>query len=200
MNINKAIKKQNKSYKRFMLFMCFVFFTLPLLLFLYKKANLFFIMYLIINEILLLLVVLIRINNEYLKIKKDSYKIKIKSGIFSEEINIVWDKVVFIGIEKFIRKYDNEEDFKIILISTSKFRNDRMLALKETFILNHPLMEDYYINLKKIYCNEELFYTIISKGKYYRYLLLDVLYRNCVKAYFDKEAINKIKMYREINI
>ena len=54
MNINKAIKKQNSSYKRFVLIMGFIFLSLGLVI--SGAFNLFFIAYLAIIEVLIIII------------------------------------------------------------------------------------------------------------------------------------------------
>lgn len=54
MDINKVIKKQNKSLRRFVLMMCFIFLFLPLMALKFKVFNLYIIIYLIIIETVIL--------------------------------------------------------------------------------------------------------------------------------------------------
>lgn len=75
MNINKAIRKQKKTYERFMLSMCFIFILLPIMLIISKIVNIFFVIYLVCNEILIAVVMIIRFNEEYIDFKLQGYKI-----------------------------------------------------------------------------------------------------------------------------
>ncbi len=60
MDIDKVLKKQRKSYKRFMLSMGFIFIILPIVLLIAKQINIFFIIYLCVIESLILFSVLMR--------------------------------------------------------------------------------------------------------------------------------------------
>lgn len=198
MDINKAIRKQKKSYKRFMLIMGFIFFALPLaaLLLFADRVPLFYILYLIVIEILIILAIVAKINYENLKFTTNNYRIKIVSGIRRDKINIICNKVVFVHVENIIRKRDREKDFIIILIASSTFRSKRMIPINEKFLRNHPYAAFQYQRIKILNPEKEYAFTIIKKGKLYKYELLDTIYKSCVYAIFSEEAIDKIKEYR----
>ncbi|WP_242946917.1 hypothetical protein [Clostridium haemolyticum] len=71
MKINKAIRKQKKSYKRFMLTMSFIFLLLPSVLYFSHEFYTFIIAYLVFIEVLIIIVMFIRLDKEYLKYKID---------------------------------------------------------------------------------------------------------------------------------
>jgi hypothetical protein len=155
MNIDKAIRKRKKSYKRFMLSMSFIFFILPIAFILSGKFYLFYIIYLIIIEILIFLVSIIKMSNESLKFYCDGYKLKIIFGIKRDSIKIICEKVILVHVEKYENQNKNKikdiDDFKIIILATSKFRNNRMIAVDLNFLKRYPYVADHYINLKSIY-------------------------------------------------
>ncbi|MBU5486133.1 hypothetical protein KQI86_17590 [Clostridium sp. MSJ-11] len=196
MSINKAIIKQRKSYKIFMLIMSFIFFVLPFALILIDKVNIFYIIYLLLIEILIIIAILSKINNENFKINNDNYKIKIISGLKRDGLNIMCNKVAFVHIENYIRKSDKSKDFSIIIIASSKFRSDKMIPINEKFLKNHPYVAYHYNKIKILSPEKDYFFTIIKKGRYLKYELLDIIYRNCVYAQFTEETIDKIKEYR----
>ncbi|MDF2884292.1 MAG: hypothetical protein K0R54_4859 [Clostridiaceae bacterium] len=193
MNINKAIRKQKKSYKRFMLSMCFIFLLLPVFLFLFKSFKIFYIVYLIIIETLILTAMLIRSNNETLKFEYNNYRLKINQGRIRQELNIVCEKVVYVHTEKI----DNGEDFNIYLICSSKFRSKRLFPISLNFLKDHPYISYYYSKIKKQYPEKQYYYTAIKRGGLIKYILLDVIYKSCVYAEYSEDAIEKIKRYRE---
>ncbi|NMM61557.1 hypothetical protein HBE96_02370 [Clostridium sp. P21] len=197
MNIDKAIRKQKKSYKRFMLSMSFIFFVMPIILILSKKFYLFYIFYLVVIELLILLAVCIRINKESLTFQYDNYKLKINLGLTRKTINIGGDKVILVHVENFILKDTREKDFKIILLSKSKFRSDRMMPISINFLKKHPYVACQYNRIKIVHPENEYYYTIIKRGGINKYPLLDLIYKSCVYAEFTEEAVEKIKFYRE---
>ena len=104
MDINKAIRNQNKSYNRFLLFMCFVFFMLQILFFFSKKYYIFYYIYLVLIDLLILAAIAIRSNKEKIEFKNDNCHLYIKEGIGSKVIRIVCSKIVLVHIENIDRK------------------------------------------------------------------------------------------------
>ncbi|WP_125153342.1 hypothetical protein [Clostridium rectalis] len=196
MNINKAIKKQKKSYKRFMLLMSFIFFILPIILIISNNINIFYILYLIIIECLVIIAIMVKKNNEALNFQCDNYKLKITSGLKKDKLNIICSKVEFVHVENIIRKSDKEKDFIIILIACSTFRSKRMIPMNYKFLKNHPYVAFHYNKMKILNPENKYAFSIIKKGKNYKYELLDCIYKSCVYATFTEEAIEKIKDYR----
>lgn len=192
MNINKAIIKQKKSYKRFLLIMGFIFFALPIALVITKETNVFYIVYLALIETLIIIAIIRKINNENLKIFDECYKIKVVSGIKKESLTIICNKVALVHVE--------EKDFSVVIIATAKFRNKKVFPISEKFLKNHGYIAHYYNKMKILNPEKDYFYVIIKRGKYLKYKLLDIIYKNCVYAYFTDETIEKIKEYRnEVN-
>jgi hypothetical protein len=190
MNINKAIRKQEKSHKRFLFFLGFIFFAMPLVLYLTQRFNLFFFIYLGIIEILVLSAILLSINNNYFKYSVDGYKMKLKFGRLGEGFNIICDKVALVHSE------GSGNEMKIVMIMTSRFRNKRINAVDEDFIRKHPYISHQYYKIKKLNPENNYYYLIITKGSYHKYRMLDMIYRNCVKSYYTEETVEKIKEYR----
>jgi hypothetical protein len=190
MDINKAIRKQDKSHKRFLLSMSFIFFILPLILVLSNRINLFFLIYLCIIELLILIAFFINISSNYLRYNTDNYKLRIKLRKFGEEFNIVYDKVAFVHTQSSGIK------FEIILIMSSKFRNKKIKPIDEDFIKKYTYVAQQYYKLKKLRPEENFFYLTINKGGFHKYRLLDLIYRNCVHAHYTEEAVERIKEYR----
>lgn len=190
MDINKAIRKQNKSYKRFMLSMCFIFFILPFALLIANRFDLFFLAYLAIIELLILITIIITINAGYLKYDYDNYKLKVKQGLFKVEYNIVCSKVVLVHTE------GSGAQFNIILLTTSRFRNKKIKPIDQDFLKNNSYVAHNYYKLKKQHPEEEYYYINITKGGFIKFRLLDTIYKSCVSSIYTEDAIEKIKEYR----
>lgn len=198
MNINKAIKKQQKSYKRFMLIMCFIFFIIPAILIYNKKLALFYIIYASIIEFLIIVAMLVKYHNEHIKFEiVENYRLNIESGLFKKKIIMLCDKIEIVHVENFKRKSDGKEDFKIIIITSSKFRSEYIVPINAKLFKLYPYLAHCYKKRKMMYPEKSYFFTSIKKGKFYKYVLLDMIYRRCVNAEFTDEAIDRIKEYRE---
>ncbi|MCM8709733.1 hypothetical protein M2651_01690 [Clostridium sp. SYSU_GA19001] len=190
MNIDKAIRKQDKSHKRFLLFLSFIFFVLPLALVISGRFDIFFLVYLFLIESLVLIAVLVTINSNYLSYNMEKYKLKIKLRRFGDEISIACDKVIFVHVE------GEGSDINIILITSSKFRSKNIRVIDESLMKKYPYLAHQYYRIKKHYPENNYFYITINKGGFHKYRLLDLIYRNCLLAQYSEEAINKIKEYR----
>ncbi|MCY6485612.1 hypothetical protein OW763_14855 [Clostridium aestuarii] len=189
MNINKAIRKQRKLFKSFLLSMSFIFFILPIISISTGSLNAFFLIYLTTIQILIVIAVIKRVNKENLKFKYNN-KIKIESGILKNRYTILCDKV------NIVHTINKEKDLKIIMILSSRFRNKKINKIDSKFLKKYTCMKKYYHNLKCEKHSEKYYYLVINKGGYSKYQLLDMIYRYCVQAYFTEEAIENIKEYR----
>jgi hypothetical protein len=191
MDINKAIRKQEKSHKRFLFFLGFIFLALPLVLVILKRFQLFFLLYLSIIELLILGAMFFSINNKFLKYSVDGYKLKLKFRRFGEEFNIICDKVALVHAE------GKGPEMSIILLMTSRFRNKKINEVDEAFLRKYAYLSHHYYRIKKINPEFSYYYIVVTKGDYHKYRMLDLIYRNCVKAYYTEETVEKIKEYRK---
>jgi len=190
MNINKAIRKQNKLYKGFLQSMGFIFLILPLVMFLSKRYSIFFIVYLLIIEALIITAIIIRASHERLKFEASADRIRIKAGLFAEEYSINTDKVAIVHTE------GSGERLEIIIITTSRFRNNKIKRISSDFLKKYTYAAFHYYRIKKQQPEVEYYYFIITKGGYYKYNLIDLFYKSCLRAYFTENAINTLKEYR----
>lgn len=197
MNIDKAIRKQKRYYKIFMLSIGLIFFMLPGYLLLTSKFYTFYITYLIVLEALIFLAAIIRVDNASLNFKHDGYKLKVNVGIKGGSINIICDKIVLVHVENYEQKNADEGEFRIIILSTSKFRSDRMILVHKGFLKRHAYVAREYNKLKILRPEENFYYTIIRRGELNKYPFLDTVYKSCVYAYFTETSIEKIKYYRQ---
>ncbi|MEG0308177.1 MAG: hypothetical protein RR891_01385 [Clostridium sp.] len=192
MDIGKVLKKQVKSYKRFMLSMGFIFILLPIVLFLSKKFNIFFVAYLGVIEVLILSAVLIRYNEEYLKFELNENKITIATVGGRIKYKISYDKVAM------IHTIPQERYFEILIITRSRFRNKRMRVVTNKVIEKYKDIGKYYAKIK-MPNDGDYYYFLVKRGGVKKYLLLDMLFRYSVEAIFTENAVENIKEYRKSN-
>ncbi|MDP4090627.1 MAG: hypothetical protein Q8930_15355 [Bacillota bacterium] len=191
MDINKAIRKQNKSYKRFMLIMCFIFFMFPAILYLSEKYNLFLMIYLFVLEFVILISVFSRLDRESLKYECMPGKLKITQGYFKTVYTINCEKVVYVHTEQ----REDESGLDIVMLTNSKFRNSNIKAVDNSFLKLHAYVSHEYIRIKQLHPENEFYYIIISKGGLHKEKLLLDIYKSCVKAKYSTDAIDCIKKW-----
>ncbi|HEY8803651.1 MAG TPA: hypothetical protein VIM42_00820, partial [Clostridium sp.] len=171
MNINKAIRKQKRTYKRFMLSMCFIFVLLPIILIISKVINMFFITYLLCTELIIVFVILFRFNEEYIDFKLEGYKIRIWCGIAKVKFIIICKKVNLVHVE------GHGRNLGIIIIVKSKFRNKKIYPVEINFLKKYPYVAQMYNKIKILNPEENYFYFTINNGGFKKYILLDELYK-----------------------
>lgn len=190
MDIYKAIKMEKKSLKRFYKLMGILFIGLPLSVYLTGVRTIFFLVYLLIIELLIISAVINKLNYYSLKYSYNANKLNIKNGLFANNNLILCDKVILVHTEKM------ESDMEIIIISTMNFRNKNLSPVVNGFLKKYPKVDE---ELKKISNgnNQQIYYfQIIRKGGLIKYLLLDTIYKNCVKAIYTNDSIQNIKIAR----
>lgn len=188
MNINKAIRKQKKSIKGFMLSMSFIFILLPTIVYISKAFSTFLLIYLSVIEILIITVILIKLDKETLKFEYGS-RLKVHNGIFRDRYSIDCDKVEVVHTIK------EGRELEIIIILKSRLRNKRIKRVDSKFLKSNN-WTNKYCNIKDEKFSTEYYYIILNKGGYVKYKLLDILYRYCTKAHFTEDSIKNIKEYR----
>lgn len=191
MYIDKAIKKQKKQYKNFMLIMCFIFLMLPIILFATGlNKNIFLFSYLLIIEAIVLLAIFIKFNMEKLKFNCVNNRLRIVQGVYKKTNIILCNKVELVHTE------GKKEDIKIIIVICGKFRNQKTKPITEEFIKKYPMLSDDYLRLKRLNPENKYYYTVVTKGALKKYSLLDIIYRNCVKAIYTESSVENIKVAR----
>lgn len=186
MDINKALKKQRKSYKRFLHFMGFIFLLLPSAMLISHKENLFFLLFLLFIEFLIFIAVVRRTNIEKLEYKIVRYKICIVWGFFWRNVVIPFDKVVY------VHTVNVQDDFHIVLMTNSKLRSKEIKPIGKTFMTRYPYLQMVYLKLKRKNPEEKFYYIVIKAGGFYKYQLLNEIYKTCVLAKYSDDAIAKI--------
>lgn len=193
MDINKAIRKQKKSYKRFVLSMSFIFLFLPLVLVFSGEINPFFIFYLVVLEILIVVAVVKKIDSECLKYELKNYRIKIKWKALIKGITIMPEKVALVHVE------GQGKDITIVIITTSSFRNRKVKPVVLDLLKKYPLIHKEYTRIKKFNPEHNYYYFTVKNGGYEKYKLLDFLYTHCLKSFYSEEAILCIREYRGLS-
>lgn len=191
MDIFKAIKKEKKFLKHFYIFMGIIGMILPLAVYITGIKSLFFSTFLVVIEVLILSEIIIKINHTSLKFSCINNRFKFKFGMFNKENVIFCDKVKLVHTEKM------EEDMEIIIVTSVNFKNRGLrLVNNKFFFRRYPgAIKD----ITKIYENnrgELLYYQVIRRGGLKKYLLLDSLYKNCVKSVYTADCIENIKIAR----
>jgi hypothetical protein len=197
MNINKAIRKQRKSYIRFLLSMCFVFFALPLALIFYSRLDAFYIGYMAAVETLVAVSVYMRSRQERLEFDYNMGRIRVKRGLFAKAESINCDKIMYVDVELLAEKVKGFQEFSIILISESKFRNKKLKSVDHEFWDSYKSIRSVSEKLVRENPGKELYYLVIDSGGLRKYRLLEAVFTSCVKAVFSENAIEKIKFYRK---
>lgn len=191
MKILKALKKERKHKKYFFILMSTIFILLPLIAFLSQIKSVFLWSYLGIIELLIVVDCINKLNYYNLKFSCINNKLKLKSGLFSKESVILCDKVVIVHTDKC------KEEMDIIIISTVRFRNKYLKPVSKAFFKKYPEASEEYIKIKKINPEDSYYFQVIKRGALSKYILLDEIYRNCVKASYTASAIENIKIARE---
>lgn len=189
MDIDKVLRKQKKSYKRFMLSMGFIFVLLPIVLQVSGNFNMFFIFYLILIEGLIIFSMLIRHNEEYLVYKVSGTKLTIITSARKIRYHISTEKVAI------VHTLNNEKNFDLMIVTKSRFRNKRLGHLDFKVLEKYPEVEKVY---NKVKMPEEgpYYFFFVRKGGMKKYLLLNFLYKYCATAVFTESAVERIKETR----
>lgn len=191
MDIFKAIKKEKKFLKKFYIVMALLGIILPLAVYLTGIKTPFYLLFLLTIEILISAQIISKINLTKLKYSCSNNRFKCKLGLLSKESLIFCDKVVLIHTEKI------EEDMEIIIITSVNFKNKKLKpVINKIFLRKYP--ESYKELMKVSSKNSQnlLYYQVIRRGGLKKYMLLDCLYKNCVKALYTEQCIQNIKIAR----
>ncbi len=190
MHIEKAIKNQKRNLKVFMILMISMSLILPLALFLYGNINWFLLSYMIFIEFMIVCAIISKYNWEKIEFQCLNNKLKLKIGILGQPTLIFCEKISIVHTTK------NKEEMEIIIISSTKIKNKRAKPINEGFYKRYPMLAKKYENEKKENPEKDYYFLIIKKGGFYKYNLLDVIYKNGVKAMYTDETIENITIAR----
>ena len=124
------------------------------------------------------------------RIEKEVIKILEKSNFGIDELKNKGRKLVF---------NDTKEDMEIIIVTTMKFRNKSLKHISKSFLQRYPEVNHEYLKLKKLNSEDTYYFQIINRGALNKYILLEIIYKNCVKAVYTSSAIDNIKIARRQN-
>lgn len=190
MHIEKAIKNQKRNLKVFMILMISMSLILPLALFLYGNINWFLLSYMIFIEVMIICAIISKYNWGKIEFQCLNNKLKLKVGILGQTTLIFCEKISIVHTTK------NKEEMEIIIISSTKIKNKRAKPINEGFYKRYPMLAKKYENEKKENPEKDYYFFIIKKGGFYKYNLLDVIYKNGVKAMYTDETIENIMIAR----
>ena len=164
--------------------------TLPLILLLTGLTNIFYLSYLFFIEFLICVATINKMNYHKLSYSCSNNRLKFKNGLFSKESVILCDKVVLVHTEKM------EEDMDIIIVTTAKFKNKALKPVGALFLKKYSLASSEYKRIKELQPENIYYYQVIKRGGLKKYMILDSIYKNCVRATYTDECIQNIKIAR----
>ncbi|MDS0528349.1 hypothetical protein NNC19_21920 [Clostridium sp. SHJSY1] len=190
MDIYKALKREKKLHKMFYITMTSIAIILPLAVFLTGLNTFIYISYLLVIEFLIGITVLRKTNITKLSYLCNNNRLKIKGGLFGKESLIFCDKVVLVHTEKM------DQEMEIIIITSVNFKNRALKPVMKSFLKRYPVIRKEYSRIEEKNENSHFYFQVIRRGELNKYMLLDVIYKNCVKAVYTEESIQNIKIAR----
>ena len=190
MDIYVALKKEKKSSKKFYICMAILAIFLPMTLWLTGIMTKFYIFYVIFLELLILLAVLKKVDNNKLEFSYKNNKLRFKIGLFSQSNTILCDKIALVHT-------DGIEDYmKIIIITDNKLRNRRMKPVTEGLLNRYKDVADEYKKVRILNPEKKYYFQIIKKGGLKKYPFLDEVFKYSPKAHFTQDCIQNVKIAR----
>ncbi|MPQ42528.1 hypothetical protein [Clostridium tarantellae] len=191
MYIDKAIKKQRNAYKIFIFSMIVMQVILPLVIIFLTLYTKFIIGYLIILEIFILIAI-------FMVYKDLALKYKCKNGFLVVKPSIVEkSKVINCEDVHLVHTSKSLDNMNILIILSCKKRRNSFKRININLLNKHPLLSKEYKKLTVLYPEKSFYYTIIKHGGLEKFKLLDLIYKNCVKAIYTDNSIENIKIARE---
>lgn len=190
MNIFKALKREGKFLKRFYISMGTFFVILPLSVYMTNMYTAFYMIFLLIVELLIVLAVISKRNATKIRFSCNNNRLKITSGLFSKENLIFCDKVVLVHTEKM------EDDIEIYIFTTVNFKNKRLKLVGKSLLKKIPSVEEDYLKVRRDNPGKIIYFQQVKRGGLKKYMLLDTIYKNCVKAVYTDQCIENIKIAR----
>ena len=141
-------------------------------------------------EFLIVISVIIRLNHYRVIYRCSNNKLVFKTGIFTKQNLIICDKVALVHTNK------SDYDLEIVMITSFKFKNRALRQVDKNFLKRYSKIEKEYNYITKLNPDKEYYFQVIRRGGLKKYLLLDLIYKNCVKAIYTEESIQNIKIAR----
>ncbi|EHI97445.1 hypothetical protein CDLVIII_0720 [Clostridium sp. DL-VIII] len=190
MDIYKAIKREKKHLKIFLITMVIIALILPTMLMITGRTNVFYISYVIFIYLLIVISIIIKMNSYRVEYRYMTNKLVFKTGIFAKEYLIICDKVALVHTNK------SDYDLEIVLITNVVFKNPGLRPVDKNFFKRYPQIVEHYDAIKQLNSTKDYYFQVIRRGGLRKYLLLDSIYKNCVKAIYTDESIQNIKIAR----
>ena len=135
---------------------------------------------------------IIRLNYYKVEFKCINNKLMFKTGILTKQYLIICDKVVLVHTNK------SDYDLEIIIVTTTNFRNKSLRKVDNNFLKRYPRIKSNLDYLNRVNGEEDrkYYFQIVRRGGLKKYLLLDCIYKNCVKAIYTEQSIQNIKIAR----
>ena len=190
MDIYTAIKKEKLQLKIFLIIMVIIASVLPFIMILSGLITVFNISYVMFIEFLIVVAVIIKMNGYKVEYRCLSNRLIFKTGIFAKEYLIICDKVVLVHTNK------SEYDLEIIVITNIVFKNRGLRLIDKNFLKRYPQVIKEYETIKQQNPTRDFYFQVVKRGGLKKYLLLDVIYKNSVKAIYTDESIQNIKIAR----
>lgn len=190
MFIDKAIKKQEKAFGRFNVFMIFLFILFPVLVLGLQVKNLYVYCYLVVLEIAIICCLVASKEKMTLRYICKNNFLKIKMSMFIKSIKIICDKIVLVHTEK------KGDDIEIIVVTTAKVGKRAFKLIGKSVLKTYPVLAVEYEKIQKRNKDTNYYYMIIKNGGFNKFTLLDDMYKSCVKATFTGDTIENIKIAR----
>ena len=128
MKIEKALKKQKRYNKLFIIFMFFLAIFLPIITYLAYIRTFTMLAFLLLIEILIFISIIRKVNDYTLNFICANNKLKFRDGLFSSYTYIQCDRIAIVHTNK------NNEDMEIIVVTRGKVKNQKMKLINKEFM------------------------------------------------------------------
>ena len=192
MDIYTAVKKERKHLKYFFISMIIISLILPIAVIITNLTTFFYLTYLGVIEALIVISMIIKLNCYKVEFKCINNKLIFKTGILTKQYLIICDKVVLVHTNK------SDYDLEIIIVTTVNFKNKSLRKVDDNFLRRYPEVKSNLEYKRKVNGEEDkqYYFQVVRRGGLKKYLLLDCIYKNCVKAIYTEESIQNIKIAR----
>jgi hypothetical protein len=164
--------------------------ALPIILLITGFTTIFYISYAALIEFLIIIAVIVKMNSYRVQYRYLNNRLLFKVGIIYNESLIICDKVILVHTSK------SDYDLEIVFITSVKFKNRGLRLVDQNFLKRYPQISKEYNDIKQMNPQMDYYFQIIKRGGLKKYLLLDLIYKNCVKAVYTDDSIQNIKIAR----
>lgn len=190
MDIYKAIKKERSHLKIFLIIMAIIAFILPMAIALTGLTSIFYVSYVGAIDLLVIAAIIIKLNGYKVEYRCSNNRLMFKTGISSKEYLIICDKVALVHTGK------SDYDLEIVIITSIAFKNRALRPIDQNFLKKYPQITEQYEAIKQQNSKKDYYFQVVKRGGLKKYLLLDSIYKNCVKAIYTDDSIQNIKIAR----